>query len=106
MHKKLTALMVAAIIGLMAVATPNEVEARWRGWWIPGAIAGGLALGAIASGAYRPYYPYYYDPGRYYGPYEYDYGPYEYGPAYYGGTHYYYPPPNRYYAPYKHWTEF
>jgi hypothetical protein len=114
MKSKLIAVASAAIIGLTAVAIPNEVEARSRGWWIPGAIVGGLALGAIASSAYRPYYygpgPYYgYGYGPYAGPYTYeyspyDYGPYEFGPAYYGGTHYYYQ--RGYERPYRHWTEY
>ena len=50
MNSKLIALASAAI-ALTAVAIPNQVEARWRGgggWWIPGAIVGGLALGAAA----------------------------------------------------------
>ena len=98
MKLKLIALASAAMIGLAAVAIPDQAEARWRGggWWVPGAVVGGLALGAaIAS---RPYYygggPYYaYD----YGPYAYDYngvGPYDYeynggGPHYYRGGSYY-----------------
>jgi hypothetical protein len=108
MNHKLITLASAAMIGLTAVAIPNQVEARWRGsggWWIPGAVAGGLALGAaIAS---RPYYygPGYYDyayaPGPYY---DYGYGgdPYYYGggPYYNGGPRYSYP------RPYRHWTEF
>ena len=68
------------MIGLTAVAIPNQVEARWRGgggWWIAGAIVGGLALGAAIASR-----PYYYGPG-YYG---YAYGP---GPYYgYGGGPY------------------
>jgi len=55
MKQKLIAVVSAAMIGLTAVATPNKVEAHWHGgWWVPGAVIGGLALGgAIAS---RPYY--------------------------------------------------
>ena len=93
MKRKLIAVASAAMIGLTAVAIPNQVEARWRGgggWWIPGAIVGGLALGAAIASR-----PYYYGPG-YYGSY-YGYGG---GPYYYGGPRYYYG------RPYRHWTEF
>jgi hypothetical protein len=104
MKQKLIAVASAAMIGLTAVAIPSKVEAHWRGggggWWVPGAVIGGLALGtAIAS---RPYY---YGPG-YYG-YAYDPYYYDYGPSYYGGGPYYYARPYRYYRrPYRHWTEF
>ncbi len=110
MNSKLIALASAAVIALTAVAIPNQAEARWRGggWWIPGAVVGGLALGAaIASRSYGPgYYGYAYAPGPYYG---YDYGPYdyEYGRYYNGSGPYYYGGPSYYYArPYRHWTEF
>jgi hypothetical protein len=73
---------------------------------IIGGLAAGAIVGSIAANSGYGYGPYAYSPGPY-GPYEYDPGPYDHGPAYYGGTHNYYPPPpNRYYAPYKHWTEF
>ena len=73
---------------------------------IIGGIAAGAIVGSIAANSGYGYRPYAYSPGPY-GAYEYDPGPYDHGPAYYGGTHNYYPPPpNRYYAPYKHWTEF
>ena len=55
MKTKLIAVASAAMVALAAVASPNQAEARWRGhgyggWWVPGAIVGGLALGAaIAS---------------------------------------------------------
>ena len=116
MKTRLITVASAAMIALAAVASPNQAEARWRGhgyggWWVPGAIVGGLALGAaIAS---RPYYGYGYGPGPYYrgsayeGPYAYDYGgvgPYDY--EYNGNGPYYYQRSHRYYAPYKHWTEF
>jgi hypothetical protein len=109
MNSKLITLASAAVIALTAVAIPNQVEARWRGggWWIPGAVVGGLALGAaIASRPYYygpGYYGYAYGPGPYYG-YDYGGGPY-YGGPYYGGP--YYGGPRYYYArPYRHWTEF
>jgi hypothetical protein len=73
----------AAVIGLTAVAIPNKAEANWRGgWWVPGAVIGGIALGAAIASR-----PYYYGPG-YYG---YASGPYYYGggPYYYGGGPYY-----------------
>jgi hypothetical protein len=73
---------------------------------IIGGLAAGAIVGSIAANSGYGYGPYAYSPGPY-GAYEYDPGPYDHGPAYYGGTHNYYPPPpNRYYAPYKHWTEF
>jgi hypothetical protein len=55
MKRNLIAVASAAVIGLTAVAIPNKAEANWRGgWWVPGAVIGGIALGAaIAS---RPYY--------------------------------------------------
>lgn len=117
MKTKLIALASVTMIAAAAIITPNQAEARWRGygyggWWVPGAIVGGLALGAaIAS---RPYYGYgyAYGPGPYYGgygPYYRGYayggvGPYDY--EYNGSGPYYYQRSNRYYAPYKHWTEF
>jgi hypothetical protein len=114
MGTKLIAVTSAAMIALAAIATPTQAEAQWHrhghghgAWWAPGAIVGGLALGAaIAS---RPYYGYgyAYGPGPYYGGYVYDYGgvgPYDY--EYNGGGPYYYQRSYRYYAPYKHWTEF
>jgi hypothetical protein len=98
MKKTLIALATAATIAVTAIATPTKVEANSNGWWIPGAIIGGLAIGAIASGGYYggygPYYaprPYYYGPGPYYyggGPNYYGGGPY-YGRRYYYGPRYY-----------------
>ncbi|HEX3082819.1 MAG TPA: hypothetical protein VHQ86_06275 [Candidatus Saccharimonadia bacterium] len=72
---------------------------------IIGGIAAGAIVGSIAAnnGYYYGPGPYAYSPGPY-GAYAYDPGPYDQGPAYYGGTHYYYTSPA--YAPYKHWTEF
>src|SRR5262249_62291418 len=109
MKLKLIALASAAMIGLTAVALPDQAEARWRrgGWWVPGAVVGGLALGAaIASRPYYygpGYYGYAYNPGPYYEPYAYGYGG---GPSYYGGGPYYYGGPRSYGGPYRHWTEY
>ena len=60
MNSKLIALASAATIAVTAVALPNQAEARWRGggWWVPGAVVGGLALGAAIASR-----PYYYGPG-------------------------------------------
>ena len=98
MNSKLIALASAAI-ALTAVAIPNQAEARWRGggagWWVPGAVIGGLALGAAIASR-----PYYYGPGPY-NAYGYGGGPYYGGGSYYGGG------PRYYYArPYRNWTEF
>ncbi len=98
MKRKLVAVASAAMIGLMAVAIPNKAEAYWRGgWWVPGAVLGGLALGAaIASGPYYyGYGPYYYPYGPYYYPYPYYYGG---GPYYYGRPYYSHRPYYRYYG--------
>ena len=83
MKQKLMAVASVAVIGFTAVAIPNKAEAYWRGgWWVPGAVTGGIALGAAIASR-----PYYYGPG-YYG---YASGPYYYGggPYYYGGGPYY-----------------
>lgn len=83
MKKALTSMIAAAAIAIIA-SVPTKAEAHSHGWWIPGAIVGGLALGAIATGGY--------------------YGP---GPYYYGGPRYYYRPygyyrPHRYYRTYRY----
>jgi hypothetical protein len=121
MKTRLIAVASAGMIALAAIATPDKAEARWNGWWVPGAIVGGLALGAaIASShnyyyGYTPYYAYGYGPYSYgygpytyrYRPYVYDYGSYAYyyGSYAYAGPRYYYRP-YRYQRPYRHWTEF
>ncbi len=98
MKTKLIAVASAAMIALAAVAIPNKAEAYWRGgWWVPGAVLGGLALGAALASR-----PYYYGYGPYYA---YDYGPYYYGygPYYYGGGPYYaYAGPRYYYHRHYH----
>jgi hypothetical protein len=87
MKHKLIAVVSAAVIGLTAAAIPNKAEAHWRGgWWVPGAVIGGLALGAAIASS-----PYYYN----YGPYYYGGGPY-----YYVGPRYYYR--HRHYRYYRH----
>ena len=109
MNSKLIALASAATMAIAAVAIPDQAEARWRGggWWVPGAVVGGLALGAaIASRPYYygPGYGYAYAPGPYYGAYDYGYGG---GPYYYGGGPYYNGGPRYYYnRPYRHWSEY
>ena len=109
MNRKLIAVASAAMIGLTAVAIPKQVEAGSNDWWIPGAIIGGLALGAFGPDyygyGYGPYYPSYgygagygsgeYISGRYHRPYRNMYG-----------QRYDYQRPYRYDRPYKHWTEF
>jgi hypothetical protein len=124
MNSKLIALASAATIAVTAAAIPNQAEARWRGggWWVPGAVVGGLALGAaIASRPYYygggPYYAYggnpYYGGGPYYGSGSYyGGGPYYGGGAYYGGGPYYAYGGSPYYGdgyyrrPYRNWREF
>jgi hypothetical protein len=68
MRKILTALVAAATISATAIATSRKADAWW-GWWVPGAVAGGIVTGAIVGSALapRPYYPYGYPP-PYYGP--------------------------------------
>jgi len=65
----LTAVAVAATLGLASVAAPQTAEAR--GGAIAAGIIGGLAAGAlIGAAAHGPYYGYgpaYYGPGPYYG---------------------------------------
>jgi hypothetical protein len=55
MRTTLTALATAATLALATVVAPSQAEARW-GWWVPGAVIGGIAAGAIIGGALaRPY---------------------------------------------------
>ena len=93
MKHKLLAIASAAMIALTAAVIPNKAEAHWHGgWWVPGAIIGGLALGAAIASRH-----YYYG----YGPYAYYYGPYYYGgPRYYGHRHY------RYYRHHGHYRRY
>jgi hypothetical protein len=73
--RTMTVIAAAAVIAA-ALAVPTSAEAR-RGWWVPGAVVGGLAAGAIiagSAGAYGPYYGPGYAPAPVYSP----------GPGYYG----------------------
>lgn len=76
MRKSLTALAVAATVGIAAVSTTSPAEARWRGGGVAAGVIGGIAAGALIAGAARPYgYGYYgYAPGPAYYP-SYGYGP-------------------------------
>ena len=86
MRKFLSVLIAVVALGATAVATSGTAEARWGygwhggwgwrgGWgWGPGPfVAGALVGGAVAAGAYAPYY-YGYGPYYPYGPYPYAYG--------------------------------
>jgi hypothetical protein len=86
MTRTLTALAAAATIAIVAVAAPQQAEARHGGWG-PG-IVGGLAAGAIIGGALAGprYYGGYQDP--YYGGYSGYQEPYYGGYAYSGCTRY------------------
>src|SRR5262245_22523762 len=115
MKAKQIAIASAAVITLVAVAIPNQAEARWRGygWRAPvaaGAVVGGLALGAaIASRPYYGGYGYGYAADPYYGGYYYGgVGPsdYEYNSSYAYQPSYGYQGSYRYNTPYKNWTEF
>ena len=71
MTRTLTAIAVAATLGLAAVAAPQQAEARDGA--VAAGVIGGLAAGAIigAAAANNGYYggPAYYGPGPvYYGP--------------------------------------
>ncbi|HMK69712.1 MAG TPA: hypothetical protein VK442_01955 [Xanthobacteraceae bacterium] len=90
MKKIMTALIAAAAIGAMAVATSSTAEARYwghGGWgWGHGGWGwgwGGFAAGAIVGSALAApyYYGYYYPYGYPYGYGYYPYGPYAYGPG-------------------------
>lgn len=72
----LTALTLAGTLSVMS----TEASAGWRRGWgwrggggaVAAGVVGGLALGAIAANAYRPYYGY--PAGYYYGGPGYGYG--------------------------------
>src|ERR1700687_5127050 len=61
--KKLAAAVLIVVMLLSVTAVPSDAWGRhggrgccWGGWWLPGAIFGGLALGAVAGGTYPAYY--------------------------------------------------
>lgn len=83
MRRTLTAIAVAAMMTIAAVAVPTYAEAR--GGRIAAGIIGGLAAGAIIGTVVG-------NGGYYYGP---GYGPGYYGPGYYDPG-YYGPPPYAY----------
>jgi hypothetical protein len=88
MKKILTAIVLAATLGVTAVATSSPADAWWRGgwgwrgggwgWrggccWGPGPfVAGAVVGGAVVGGAALAARPYYYGGAYPYGPY---YGP-------------------------------
>ena len=50
MRKILIALVAAASIGAMSLATSSKAEAWW-GWWGPGAVVGAFVGGAVVGSA-------------------------------------------------------
>lgn len=61
MTKKVVA-RAAVLLVLLGSAGPSEAWGRgwhggWGGWWWPGAVVGGLVLGAITAGAYAEHAP-------------------------------------------------
>ena len=63
--KKLAAAVLVVVLLLSVTAVPSEAWGRhgghgccWGGWWLPGAIFGGLALGAVAAATFPLYYAY------------------------------------------------
>lgn len=78
MRKTLTALLAATTLGVAAL--PSSAEARWGWGWGWGGFGVGLARGAIvggalAAGAYNPYYGYGYGYPAYYPGYYSGYAP-------------------------------
>jgi hypothetical protein len=65
MRKTLTALLAATTLGVAAL--PSSAEARWGWGWGGFGIrlaTGAIVGGALAAGAYSPYYGYGYGYGR------------------------------------------
>ena len=98
MTKTITAIVAAAGIAAVTLATPKPAEARCWGCWVGAGIAAGIVGGALASSAYGygPYYGYGYAPSYSYG-YAPSYG-YGYAPAYSGYATPYYASPYYSYA--------
>jgi hypothetical protein len=49
------------------MTSSTQAQAGWKGGYVAAGVVGGLALGAMAASAYRPYYaaPVYYAPACY-----------------------------------------
>ena len=64
--KKLAVLALVGVMLLSIAVVPSEAwrgghrghGCCWGGWWWPGAVFGGLALGAAVAATYPPYYAY------------------------------------------------
>ena len=63
--KKLAVTILAVMMVLSITVAPSEAWGRghghgccWGGWWLPGALFGGLVLGAAVAATYPPYYAY------------------------------------------------
>jgi hypothetical protein len=64
--KNLGVLALVGVLLLSIAVVPSEAWGGrhfhrgccWGGWWLPGAVIGGLALGAAAAATYPPYYAY------------------------------------------------
>jgi hypothetical protein len=71
MRKTLTVLAAAATIATAAVSVPTDAQARWRGHHggaVAAGVIGGLAAGALFSGAFASPYYYGYGPAYAYEP--------------------------------------
>src|SRR5258708_1082861 len=87
MKKALAILALAATIAATPVAAPPQAPGRARRFQSGPGLGIGLAVGALAAGAYGAYgYPGYYG---YYGPRSYGARYYGYGPGYYPGPYAY-----------------
>ena len=45
--------IIAIILAAASLFALPSTSHAWRGWWVPGAVAGGIALGAAVA---RPWY--------------------------------------------------
>ncbi len=59
MTRILTVVAAGGALALASVAAPNTADARCWGCGVAAGVIGGLALGAIAAGAYSQPYGYY-----------------------------------------------